>query len=75
MDSDMPELRLHRHHSTNPFLKHSHEEINLMKRQLTFHNLITLFDEVDVHYLMKSFSLLSQNSWQEKNILNQYISQ
>lgn len=57
--SDMPELKLQRHYSTNPFLRHTHDEMNLMKRQLTFHNLIVRFDELDLHYLIKSFTLLS----------------
>ena len=58
----------------NPFSNMSHEELSLMKRQLTFLNLMKTFDELDLRCLMSSFSQLAQNQ-QEKNILNMFISQ
>lgn len=43
----------------NPFSNIKHEELSLMKRQLTFLNLMKNFDELDLRLLMTSFSLLS----------------
>jgi hypothetical protein len=61
--------------SANPFSQVSHEELNLLKQQLTFLQVMKHFDEVEMRCLMRSFGLLSQNSNSENNILNVYISQ
>jgi hypothetical protein len=51
------------------------EELNLMKRQMTFLALQKYFDESDLHRLMKGFQLLAQNGQTEKDVMNMFISQ
>ena len=59
----------------NPFLNVSREDLNFMKRQITFIALVKNFDECDLHCLINGFMVLAQNDNSEKDVMNMFISQ
>ncbi len=58
----------------NPFLSVSRDDLNPMKRQITFIALVKYFDDCDLHNLIKGFVVLAQNASSEKDVMNMFIS-